>query len=455
MLIRVIAKNILSFGEQQEFNMLPASKQTNLKHHKYNQAGVSVLKMAAIYGANAAGKSNLIKILSFVDDFANDKITPSELYRKKHKFSPTGMPIILAIEFIHNSKAYIYGFEILHNKILTEELYLSGLGKKKNSLIFERKTINENETKLTFHKDFEEDAESQVLKKVLEKNLIKLNKPALKFLSELDNPFLKEISNVLNWFEDNFDVILPDSKAGTLPLMLDSDSFFKQYANEFVNSLDTGIHNIKTETKSLQQYFGEDELDEIQKIKEHFENAPDNVVGLRNDSIGEEIIIVQEDDKIVVKKLVLEHKGSDNQVKEFPIGEESDGTIRLLDYIPFFYNIIDLEKTYVVDEIERSIHPLLIKALIKKFSENPDTKGQLIFTTHESHLLDQDIFRQDEIWFAEKDTSGSTDLYPLSEFKEHHSKNIQKGYLNGRYGGIPFLANLKELNWKQYATTEH
>ena len=81
------------------------------------------------------------------------------------------------------------------------------------------------------------------------------------------------------------------------------------------------------------------------------------------------------------------------------------------------------------------------------------TQGQLIFSTHESNLLDQDIFRPDEIWFAEKNKEGATEVYALSEFKEHHTIDIRKGYLNGRYGGIPFLGNLKDLNWEKYAET--
>lgn len=132
--------------------------------------------------------------------------------------------------------------------------------------------------------------------------------------------------------------------------------------------------------------------------------------------------------------------------------EESDGTVRLLDLVPAFRDLVQKKKVYFIDEIERSLHPLLIKNLIKKFSEDKDTKGQLIFTTHESNLLDQDIFRQDEIWFAEKDNTGSTDLYSLSSFKEHKTIDIQKGYLSGRYGSIPFLGNLQDLNWHNYVT---
>jgi AAA15 family ATPase/GTPase len=125
-----------------------------------------------------------------------------------------------------------------------------------------------------------------------------------------------------------------------------------------------------------------------------------------------------------------------------------------MEYLPALFYAVSRRKTYFIDEIERSIHPLLIKELIKKFSLDKDTMGQLIFSTHESNLLDQDIFRPDEIWFAEKNKEGATELYALSEFKEHHTIDIRKGYLNGRYGGIPFLGNLKDLNWEKYAKAD-
>ena len=97
---------------------------------------------------------------------------------------------------------------------------------------------------------------------------------------------------------------------------------------------------------------------------------------------------------------------------------------------------------------------MIVKELVSKFSFDNKTKGQLIFSTHESNLLDQEILRTDEIWFAEKNTNGATRLYSLSDFKEHNTIDIRKGYLNGRYGAIPFLGNLKDLNWHKDVTEE-
>lgn len=102
---------------------------------------------------------------------------------------------------------------------------------------------------------------------------------------------------------------------------------------------------------------------------------------------------------------------------------------------------------YIIDEIERSIHPVMIKEIMRKISLEGNVLGQIIFTTHESCLLDQEILRTDEIWFAQKNPEGASNYYSLSDFNVHNTANIQNGYLNGRYGAIPFLSSLQDLSW--------
>jgi hypothetical protein len=187
----------------------------------------------------------------------------------------------------------------------------------------------------------------------------------------------------------------------------------------------------------------------MEEILNKLSEDPKAVIGLFNGD-GEEIVVAEEPNGVMVKQLKTEHTAEDGKSVMFDLVEESDGSRRLLDYLPAFRDLLTKDVTYLIDEIERSIHPLLIKEIIRKFSEDDATAGQLVFTTHESNLLDQEIFRQDEIWFVEKDSSGSTDLYSLCDFKEHNTKDIRKGYLSGRYGSIPFLSNLRDLNWDKY-----
>jgi uncharacterized protein len=257
---------------------------------------------------------------------------------------------------------------------------------------------------------------------------------------------LKAAKNAYSWFSETLTIISPDSKPNALVNRTDIDSDFKLYAEDIMGSFNIGITALVSEKKAIEDFLGKDNDNNLDELIKKLESTPKNMIGLRTNK-GNELILVKEGSKIFVKQLKLQHKGQNNIAVNFDLEEESDGTIRLLDFIPAFKDVVSKTKVFVIDEIERSIHPLLIKELIRKFSMDDASKGQLIFTTHESNLLDQDIFRQDEIWFAEKDKNGSTDLYALSNFKEHKTLDIQKGYLNGRYGSIPFLANLQDLNW--------
>ncbi len=452
MIIRFNINNVLSFGSEREFDMLPSPRHTRLSHHKYKINDFEILKLSAIYGANGSGKSNLIKGLFTLIEIVKTGDIPPRLKNEKFKLSDSNKEKsqIFAIEFFKNNVAYYYGLEINEDVVLTEELYESGLGNNDDVLLFERKTNENQKVKTKFSPEFENDLESKTLKSVIEKTLSKPEKSIFKLLSELDNDFLKIIKAPYEWFAEDVVVLTPSSKPVALVQNVDSDDNFKEFVNKTMCSFDTGIKKIETETKTIKEFFGED-TQSIEKLSKLLVENPAKSIGLTNKN-GEEVIAINENGNIVIKRLVLKHLSDKDAFIEFYLNEESDGTNRLLDYIPAFQDMIFRNKVYVIDEMERSIHPLLIKELISKYSLDNNTKGQLIFTTHESNILDQEILRQDEIWFIEKDKKGCSDMYPLSEFKEHHTKDIKKGYLNGRYGAIPFLGNLKDINWTKYGT---
>lgn len=449
MLIRFVVNNIYSFGEQKEFNMLPSPRFKRLKHHAYSINDFKVVKMSSLYGANGAGKSNLINALSLMQELVREKISSKRVDFDRFKFAKSGDETsqIFAIEFFQDEQPFYYALEIKEGLIRTEELYESGLGKKKDRLIFERKTDEQKKTSTHFLAEFENDTESKVLKSVIEKNLSKPDKPLLKLLTTLDNSFLNDCFKAFAWFDDTLQILSPYSKPGALAHKLDVDEGFRKYAREIMLAFHTGINNLRSETKTLEDFFGEEKSKTVLDSLKDVENFLAEHLFTVHSEDGGEIVIVKKGNELFVKQLKLEHTGKEGIRATFDLEEESDGTIRLLDFIPAFRDIVDKNRVYVIDEIERSIHPLLIKELIRKFSEDTFSKGQLIFSTHESNLLDQEILRQDEIWFVEKDRNGCTDLYSLSDFKEHNTIDIRKGYLTGRYGSIPFLANLKDLNW--------
>ncbi len=454
MLIRFIIENVLSFGEKKEFTTICSNNYIqNLKHHKYNFEELNLLKLSSIYGANGAGKSNLIKALALFQDFVVNQKMSYTLKNSEFKFNPKTMPQSLAIEFIEQDTPFYYGIMFIGDIILSEELYISGLGSKDDKLIFHRTTDKKKNIKVIFLDEFEKDEKSQILKSVLiDDKLIKHNETALKILANRENRFLQDIKKAYNWFESTLQIITPESRPAALAHAIETDKKFGSYVKDIICSFNLGISSLKTEKVDIHEFFGKDNPEDLQRILELIDLSPNNAVGARKEIKGSETIFIKEGDKVWAKTLKLEHKGKTSQNLLFELDEESDGTIRLLDFVPAFYELINQNGVFLIDEIERSIHPLLIKELIRKFSLDEDTKGQLIFTTHESNLLDQEIFRQDEIWFVEKDDTGSTDLYSLSDYKEHKTIDIQKGYLNGRYGSVPFLGNLKDLNWHNYDT---
>lgn len=453
MLVRFVVNNVLSFGEQREFNMIPNTRLKTLLHHKYTKGDIELLKMSSIYGANGAGKSNLIKSIDFLRKIVTKEEISVQLKNSYFKFHEKEQipKLLFAIEFIQDDIPFYYALEIQNGVIITEELYQSGLGKADDKLIFERKTNANEKTDLNFFSEFEKDEKSQILKQVLIEDFIKPHIPVLKLISNRDNDYLQNAKLAFKWFAETLKIITPGAKPNALAQRVDVDSNFKKYAEDIMCTFNVGITSITSEKKDVKDFFGKDNENELDEIIKNVEESNTKMIGLRSRR-GDEIIIVKENGVINVKQLKLEHKGKNGQLINFNIDEESDGTIRLLDFIPAFQDLISKSKVFLIDEIERSIHPLLIKELVKKFSEDNKSEGQLIFTTHESNLLDQDLFRQDEIWFAEKDKNGITDLYSLSDFKEHKTIDIRKGYLNGRYGSIPFLANLKDLNWHKYDT---
>jgi AAA15 family ATPase/GTPase len=451
MLIRFFVKNLFSFQELTEFNMLPG-RIGRMPFHIYKHKHMALLKLNAMYGANGAGKSNLIKSLALLSYFVDTGNLPIELLTETFKFDKESgkKDVYLGVEFIKDDIPYYYSITVNQGIIVEEELLVSGQDNKEDvSLYLRTDTIGEKNIQLTFSKEVMNDKEAAVFPLFLKNEVLERNKPVLFYMASRRNKVFDLYKKALEWLTRDLVPIMPFSKPSGLPLQLEQDKGFYQFAAEVMKSFQTGIQSLLVDTTPIEDFFGEDDKQQTERIKAELKANPTKVRPFRTEH--EEILFVLIDDRAYAKRLYFLHD-SDGGVEKFTAAEESDGTRRLLDYLPAFYAAIKARRTYLIDEIERSIHPLLIKELIKKFSHDESTHGQLIFSTHESNLLDQDIFRPDEIWFAEK-KNGATELYPLSDFKEHHTIDIRKGYLNGRYGGIPFLGNLKDLNWDKYAET--
>lgn len=441
MLIRFVITNFLSFNEEVEFSMLPSSFKTH-KHHVYNLGKLNVLKSAAIYGANGAGKSNLIKAIEFLQETVESGVLTKSVNEKKFKLElkNSSLPVKFEIEICIDKKLYAYGVDFNDNFIQNEWLYETS-PTADDKLIFERTITKSGKGSIKVAPKYEKTQKQKYLIELLEDRLLKKNELLIGKSEELK---FKEVNEVRNYILHSIVIIHPGSRFQGLVPKLTTSPIFKDFANELLNTFDTGVSELDVEIIDFDKFFGDDD-DDLKKELIEAINSGETV--LLNTSTGG-VLVTKENKKYIVKKVVSQHLNNEGDKIKFELDEESDGTQRLLDFIPAFEGILNHNITFIIDEIDQSLHPALLKTLIQKVMSDETTKGQLIFTTHESNLLDLDIFRQDEIWFAEKRKQrGDTQLYSLSEFKPRYDLDIRKGYLKGRFGAIPFLAHLEDLNW--------
>ena len=441
MLLRLIAENLTSFKEAVEFNTFPSSKSHSHENHKIACGHATALRMSAIYGANGAGKSNLLQALNLLQT-----LVKTETLRKIDFYDdPTfkldsqcsGRPSGLAVEFYYNNNVFYYHVEFTLEEIVLEELLLSK--KSKDIPLFTRKR-----TDISIDSNYIGKGISEQFQDAL-KRLVRPDMLLLSFLGKYYSSESPLVVDAYQWFMKNLQLVLPDMFHGFVPHMIDTDSDFSELVNRTLPELKTGIDKlIVTKELIAEEDVKSGKLMQLVKQAKEHQGEPQTT---RNRFTDDVVNVVFEDGNIYLKTLVAVHRNLDGSDVEISLHDESDGTRRLIEYMPLLYAIIQKDMVYVVDEIERSIHPIMIKDIVRKLSESTTAKGQLIFTTHESGLLDQNIFRPDEIWFAQKDAEQVTQLYPLSDFNIHKTANIENGYLNGRYGGIPFLSNLKDLHW--------
>ena len=447
MLIRFQIKNLYSFEEETEFNLLTNDSEL-LPHHKKHANGVDFLRMTAIYGANASGKSNFVKAIALLQESVKRGKIIDNPNDCKFKLSEEALtkPISLGIELLSNSKMYYYTLTFEHNQILNEAL-IETFKEGEDRVVFER-TLVEGIQQIPFVGGNVKDEKERIFLELLSEKLLSKEELLLTFLAQKYPNEYADINNVVSWFSKTLIVLTSNFKTRGITHYFDVNENVRLFIHNYLSNLSAGIENVFIETNRIEETFpninDKTKKEFINKLKKE----SDKGIAFYDEYTREEVaIVLNEDDTLSTKRLFTEHLGRNGYKERFPLRLESDGTKRLLEYAPLISDVINNERVYIVDEIERSIHPMMIKELIKKISSDTTAKGQLIFTTHESCLLDQEILRPDEIWFTQKDMGGATQMYSLSDFNISNTATVENDYLNGRYGGIPFLSNLKELNW--------
>ena len=431
MLLRISIQNMLSFYEKTTFDMFPNPKRELFPNHINEEGKILLLKHALIYGANGSGKSNFVKALKFLKSFTTDVNFLSAIDLNDFFFQLVRSnkdPMKMEIEFFTKGNYYIYEVEIRRSPkdAIKERLYLSGLGENEDTLIFERDGFTVNPTDYS-------DLSTDLLKNNNESSVICLNNK-LPFVDDKQG----HIRTVYKWFLTKFDVVTINSKIPFLIAEMSNDKNLFDYANNLLSSLHITDSLILEETTLEKWMSDRKRASKIQQMLDANQIKDHTNLSLFSSGNVNKLNITMKEGKQIVQEFLFEQLGIDGYKKKMNIASQSDGTVRLLTLIPALYKA-SKGNVVVIDEVENSMHPNLIYNLLKYFF-NSESKGQLICTTHLTLFQDQqDLIRPDELWKVEK-VNGNSKMLSFNDYKIHNTMNIEKGYLEGRYGGVPQIS---------------
>ena len=427
MLIEFSVGNYRSFKEKVTFSMLAANLVAKDKQLDDNNVfavddNLQLLKSAAIYGANASGKSNVAKALNFMKWFMinSSKETQSteEINVERFRLSTETEtePSFFELVFLLDGQRYRYGFEATPSKVVSEWLYY--VPKLKETKLFEREN-----NKISSSKTYKADGIQE-----------KTRHNAL-FLAVSAQFNVKIAEKILRWLTNNLRILFGDDI--TLDYTLDClrSSENKVEIIQLIRKLDLGINGLE---------IGDSEI-----LDDASQNEISGESNTRSFSLKKILNILKDKKKSIStihKK--LDYDGNEISTEIFDLREqESAGTQKLFALAGSIVDALKGGKVLIVDELDARLHPLISLAIVELFNSNETNpnNAQLVFMTHDTNLLSNKVFRRDQIWFAEKNKQGATDLYSLAEYKVRNDASFDSDYIKGRYGAIPYIGKLNHL----------
>ena len=420
MLLELEVTNWRSFPHLKFSTVASRERQYGGRVPKLEKYRIRVLPITAIYGGNASGKTNMFKALAFMQRF----VTVINLQSQTIGIEPFALskemrdkPSEFKVDIFADDSIYEYGFTVSKKGILEERLV---------KILPSRELVLFNRTgdSFEFPTPFREIERFKGIAEGTPSNTL--------FLTNSVFQKGKEFLAVYRWFLETLTLIAPDTRFGPYETFLDETSPLQQSGKEFLQDFDTGICDLKGEDVSFER---------LPFDRSSFENLPSGVVA-RFDYLTDKYFVRRDtDDNISVKKLVAAHRSVDSEeVVNFGMGLESDGTRRLIDLYPMLQQLIThvVPKVYVVDELDRSLHYLATKRFLERYLDscNKDTRSQFIFTTHDLLLMTNNVLRRDEMWITER-RKGASKIVSLADFQLRYDRDILKAYLEGRFGGIP------------------
>ena len=421
MLIEFSVTNFRSILERQTLNMVASTyfkELESLNTFLYDQDdGLRLLRSTVLYGPNASGKSTLIQALRFmrwqVNNSQKESQAGDEIDVVPFKLTAASRLADSEFEvtFVEQGIRYDYGFNCNRQRFTEEWLIAYPMGRAQK----------------WFHRVFDAEAGKDAYKFGTSflggrqrQTWAAQTRPNSLFLSTAIQLNNEQLMPAFNWFKLRLRII--DAVSGInarYTLLRCSDDADRSRIVAFMNSADLSIADIRVKETSFSA-----------------ELLPQDMPS----SVRDELVKDMTGKKMMEPRFL--HKDVDTQeTVEFDESEESDGTRELFALAGPWLDVIENERVLVIDELDSSLHPLLVHNLVKRL-HHEGSKAQLIFTTHDTTLLSQKLLRRDQVWFMEKDNKSATHLYSLSDFSPRENEAIERGYLNGRYGGIPFLKDL-------------
>ena len=421
MLIEFKVANFWSIKEPQTFSLVASKHKELMDSHTFDaqlaeQSSIKLLRSAAIYGPNAAGKTNLVRALkvmkTIVRTSALEKSRGDKLPVVPFKLDPESRqtPSMFEVVFLLDGIRYQYGFSATVERIIDEWLY--AFPRRRIQRWFKR-TWHADEQKHDWESGAFLTGEKNVWQKSTRDNAL--------FLSTAILLNSQQLQPIYDWFKKTLRFINPQGLTPDFSTSLCEEGNSARIT-DFLNEADLGIDDVRIKIERF----------ELPKVPQDM-----------SDSHKQPIIEEVENDVIEIQDVKTVHHDSDGESIEFDLEDESDGTRKVFALAGPFLDSLERGHILFIDELHDHLHPELVKFLVGLFNDKETNPGnaQLIFTTHETHILNQNILRRDQIWFCEKDKTRATQVFPLTDFRPRKMReNLEAAYLSGRYGAVPYIS---------------
>ena len=420
MLIEFSVKNYRSFWESQTLSMAAGASKELRETNTFSpalQELPELLRSAVIYGANGGGKSNLVRAMGFMQEIvllsAKESQEGEQIDLKPFMLHPDGPSRASEFEviFVEDGVRYQYGFAVTRRQIVHE--WLLAFPGNRAQRWFER-TFNPEKGLEEWYFGSKLTGQKKTWQKSTRSNAL--------FLSTAVQLNSEQLKPVFNWFQRLSVIGHEDFIRNKFTIDKCEEEKSRGNILKFLRSAGIGVDGIMIKERKFDQL--EILLDVPDDLKSFFSDMKDKTF----------------------KEVLFKHQllNSDD-FATFPLSEESDGTQKLFRYAAPWLDLLQNGRIMVIDELDNSLHPHLVRYLLRLIHNTSSNtgNGQLVFSTHDTSILDRMILRRDQVWFVEKDEMQATQLYPLSDFHPRKNEALEKGYLQGRYGALPYIGDIR------------